>query len=130
MAESSSPAKRVASESAEGDAVEKKYYVLLKTDKEKMERIVEVLEFIGTAWLRFVKMIQAEPSIPFPTLFNNSCMVMIPTSFRWTNPKTKTSVGVTTTDQYDHIEVYIGEGDWKRMTPEEAFAAIKAVFTA
>lgn len=109
---------------------EKKYYVLLETDKERMERIVEVLEFIGTAWLRFVKMIQSEPSIPFPTLPNNSCMVMVPTSFRWTNPKTKTSIGATTTDQYDHIEVYSGEGDWKRMTPEEAFAAIKTVFTA
>lgn len=130
MAEASNHAKRVASESAEGDRVEKKeYYVLLKTEQEKMDRIVEVLEFIGTTWLRFVKMIQAEPSIPFPTLPGNSCMVMVPTLFRWTNPKTKTSVGATTTDQYDRIEVCIGEGDWKRMTPEEAFAAVKSVFS-
>ncbi len=122
--------KRAAESSAEGDQTEKKeYYVILKTEKEKRERIVDVLEFIGTTWLQFVKMILAEPSIPFPVMPNNSCLVMVPTSFRWTNPETKTTAGATTTDQYDRVEVRIGEGDWKRMTPEEAFAAIKAVFS-
>ena len=124
-----SGAKRKASDSAEGDIMEK-YYVCLKTPEEKMKRIVDVLEFIGTTWLQFVKMILAEPSIPFPVMPNNSCLVMVPTSFRWTDPKTKTTVEATTTDQYDRIEVHLGKGDWQRMTPEEAYAAIKTVFTA
>ena len=109
---------------------EKKHWIFRKTREEKMDYLVESTELIATQWLAFVRLLRSDPAIPAPhlTLGTHS-----PFYFEWTDPKDeKKKVRAIVPNLYDSIEVDVtGQGfdGYKKMTSEEAYATIKAVFS-
>ena len=99
-----------------------------------MSRIAETLETIGIQWLKFVRLIEADPSIPVPLMPLSPFLEQAPCFFKWTNPKdsNKKVLAMLAIDQ-QCIKVDVTGQGWDSYrvmkTPEEAFAAIKAVFS-
>lgn len=129
MAEESSYKKLPATKPGKKDE-EKKHWIFRKTCEERMDYLVESTKLIATQWLTFVRLLRADPAIPAPFLtLGPHC----PFSFEWTDPKDKEKkIRAIVPELYDSIEVDVtgrGFDGYKKMTPEEAFAAIKAVFT-
>lgn len=104
-------------------------YFKMKTKEEKMGQVTDILELIGGPWLQLMKLVNADEAIPAPRANGNSCMTQVPTYFEWTNPKTNKIVCAYVPDRFDSLCVGVGGDPSQPMTPEEAFAAIKAVFS-
>jgi hypothetical protein len=109
---------------------EKKHWIFLETRDQKMDHLVQCGELIATQWLVFTRLIRADPAIPAPRL---SLGAHSPFSLEWLDPKDpKKKIRAIVPERYDSIEVDVtGQGcdNYKKVTPEEAFAAIKAVFS-
>lgn len=110
---------------------EKKHWIFLKTRDKKMDYLVECAELVASKWLAFVRMMRADPVIPAPLL---TLGPYSPFSFQWQDPKNPgNTIRAIIPELFDSIEVDVtgnGGDSYKKMSPEEAYAAIKAVFTA
>ncbi len=102
----------------------KEPFTWLKTRKEQSERLVSVLERLHSEWLPFVKKVTQDPEIPLPELICNSCLTVVPTSFKWR--KGEEEVIAVFADPFEWIEVDVGQGS-QIMTPEEAYQAVRVV---
>jgi len=108
---------------------ERVQYINMKTKEEKMGRVIDILELIGGPWLQLMKLVNADDAIPVPRASGNGCMLQVPTHFEWTNPKTNKIVWAYILDYFDALQVGIGGDPSQPMTPEEAYATIKAVLS-
>lgn len=101
-------------------------FICVKTRKEKSARIVSSLEKLSSDWLPFVKKVTQDPNIPLPKLINNDCLTVLPTSFKWKHGDKE--IYAVFADPFEWIEVSLGQ-DYQIMTADEAYQAIKGVFT-